>query len=75
MCLNNLKTKNKSNQFYSWLNAHFDDFTLSINPTTLSSQDWLVGFTDGDGSFYPMYQKNLYRDFLSADFRSKLLLI
>lgn len=59
MCLNNLKTKNKSNQFYSWLNAHFDDFTPSINPAKSSiNKDWLVGFTDGDGSFYPMFHKS-----------------
>jgi len=59
MCLNNLKTKNKSNQFNSWISIHFKDLVPLINTTqTPIHKDWLVGFTDGDGSFYPMFHKS-----------------
>jgi hypothetical protein len=58
LCRGNLISINKSNQFNKWVETHFEDLAQPCAPTNLRiDKDWLVGFTDGDGSFYPMLHK------------------
>lgn len=58
LCSGNLRSIGKRNQFNLWVENHFEDLicqeSLSSAPI---NKDWLVGFTDGDGSFYPMIHK------------------
>lgn len=58
MCLGNLRSMKKQTQFDNWIQklGITDIQVPSINPKINS--DWLVGFTDGDGSFYPMLHKS-----------------
>ena len=61
MCQSNLKSIKKFNQFNEWVKNHFSDLAepLRVSAPINSKIDnqWIVGFTDGDGSFYPMFHK------------------
>lgn len=69
LCSGNLRSIGKRNQFNLWVENHFEDLicqeSLSSAPI---NKDWLVGFTDGDGSFYPMIHK-------ASDYRCGLIFI
>lgn len=46
----------KKNQFNEWTQRHFNLKTISNHVMPINSQ-WLVGFTDGDGAFFPTFHK------------------
>ncbi len=60
LCLNNFQSKKKIDQFNSWVRIHFPHLISSLNyEVNLSlNPQWLVGFTDGDGSFFVTLKSN-----------------
>lgn len=59
LCSSNLRSIGKRNQFNQWVQTHFEDLICQEPPSDSPiNKDWLVGFTDGDGSFYPMFHKS-----------------
>lgn len=59
LCSENLISKNKSLQFKEWTNAHFPNYqSIALpDPNKKIDPNWLVGFVDGDGSFYSVIHK------------------
>lgn len=58
---NKFISSKKQDQFNNWKKIHFGLDSNNFNDQSVLSNnihpDWLVGFVDGDGSFYPMIHK------------------
>jgi hypothetical protein len=57
----NLRTVKKLERFNKWCSDHFDIAPSTHTPLTAAAgpaAGWLSGFTDGDGSFFPLISKN-----------------
>lgn len=53
----NLFTLKKREQFKNWILKYYPDVTIIDNDQACPSPNWLAGFVDGDGSFYPLIHK------------------
>jgi len=52
-----LFTFKKREQFKNWILKYFPDVITIDNDQAFPSPDWVAGFVDGDGSFYPLIHK------------------
>jgi hypothetical protein len=57
--MGNLCTARKFEQFNSWVSTHFPHIPLDHSLNTIINPLWLVGFTEGDGSFFVTLRDNL----------------
>ena len=57
LCSGNLKCLKKTIQFSNWVKYHFPEINISRNINNIIHPEWLIGFIDGDGSFYPVIHK------------------
>jgi hypothetical protein len=53
----NLFTLKKREQFKNWIIKYFPHVVIIDNVQAFPSSSWVVGFVDGDGSFYPLIHK------------------
>lgn len=59
LCSENLISEKKSKQFMDWTKIHFPEYkSIALpDPNKKIDPNWLVGFVDGDGSFYSLIHK------------------
>jgi hypothetical protein len=58
ICYDNFQSNKKILQLQEWIKMNFSDLTSAEEKNNkLINSEWLVGFVDGDGSFYPIIHK------------------
>ena len=55
LCEGSLFCSYKREQFNRWVIKYFPELNVNqFNPSSIPSPQWITGFTEGDGSFYPV---------------------